>query len=64
MRPISTFLRYVWSKDPNKVAIYINNLPYMIEKAGAYAEKGKHYFVFILPEDLDLTLEVASGDLD
>lgn len=66
MRPSSTPLRFVCSRDAAKLVLYTNQLPYMVEKVNiCYSDKDKkHYFWFILPEELEMQHEQRWGDLD
>ena len=60
----STRLRWVASKDPDKLLVYVNSLPYKIEiKGGMIFAKNKFYLSFILPENPNLK-EMPFGDID
>lgn len=60
----STRLRWVASKDPDKVILYVNSLPYKIEiKGGIIFAKNKFYLSFVLPENPNMK-ELTFGDLD
>ena len=59
-----TRLRWVSSKDPDKLLVYVNSLPYKIElKGGMIFAKNKFYLSFVLPENPNLK-EFPFGDLD
>lgn len=60
-----TRLRYVRSKDPEKILEYVNSmLAYKIEIKGSPSfVKGKWYLWFVLPENKALK-EAFYGDID
>jgi len=60
----STRLRWIASKDPDRVIMYVNSLPYKIEiKGGMFFAKNKYHLSFVLPENPNLK-ELVFGDLD
>lgn len=60
----NTRLRYISSKDIDKLLGYVNSLPYKIElKGGIMPIKNKFYLTFVLPENANLK-ELPFGDLD
>ena len=60
----STRLRYISSKDADKIVMYINSLPYKVEiKGGMFFAKGKFHLSFVLPENPSLK-ELPFGDMD
>lgn len=63
-RPINTRIRFVRSKEIEKIISYVNGLPYRIEIKGGIQFNGKKYFLsFILPDEISLK-EKNFGDLD
>lgn len=66
-RPIQTRLRYIESKDKDKILKYVSGrvgLPYRIEIKGSPIFDGKKWVLwFILPDDNSLK-EMRSGNLD
>lgn len=64
---VNTRLRYICSKDPEKVVLYPNSLGYKIEIKGnpIFCSKDKKWYLwFIIPDVIDSKIEIASGDLD
>jgi len=62
--PIATRLRFIESKDKEKIISYVNSLPYRIEiKGGPVYAKNKWALFFVLPDD-DKLKEALSGSLD
>lgn len=60
---VSTKLRYIASKSPERLVEYVNTIPYKIEiKGNAIFVKNKWFLWFNLPDHLEK--EIASGDLD
>lgn len=61
---LSTQLRYVSSKDVDKLIIWVNKLPYKIEiKGQPILKNNKFYLFYVLPEN-QLAKEILGGDLD
>ena len=62
----STQLRYVFSKNPDKIVEWVNNLPFKIEvKSGPIVSGGKFYLFFILAERLEKpNTPFLGGNLD
>jgi len=64
---INTRLRFICSKDVERITLYPNKLPYKIEIKGNPVfnpRDKKWYLFFIIPDIISGTLESVSGDLD
>lgn len=64
---INTQLRFVSSKDAERIAVYCNTLGYKVEIKGNpfFNPKDKKWYLwFIIPDIIDSKLEAVSGDLD
>ena len=62
--PHNTRLRYVASKDVNRIVEYVNRLPYRVEIKGCPVFSNKKWTLFfILPDDTTLK-EKPFGILD
>ncbi len=57
-----TQLRFVSSKELEKVLFWVNHLPYKVEIKGNPIFNKKWYLFFILPDKL--VKEITSGSLD
>ncbi len=65
MEIINTRLRYIKTKNPDKIIEYLNKiLTYKVEiKGNPIFSKGKWYLYFVLPES-DILKEAPWGDID
>jgi len=64
---ISTRLRFICSKDAERIALYTNSLGYKVEIKGnpiLNSKDKKWYLWFIIPDSVESRTEAISGDLD
>jgi hypothetical protein len=57
-------LRFISSKDVEKLIAYVNGLPYRIEIKGAPIFAEGKWVLFFIPPDEDQMKEAVFGDLD
>lgn len=62
-KPRTTRLRYVASRDPNRLVEFLNSIGFRVQIYGSPQWNGKKWFLWFVPPD-EIGIDIVPQDLD